>query len=314
MCGIAGRIRADGGEVGADVVRLASHMRHRGPDSTGFAVYGPARRRGYVARVFLADRDRLDGALTSIERATKSLGSGLLADPTWDKTDQAHVLVRLLVDEIADIPRWLDACEDYTGLQVQSLGRSLEIVKDVGDAAEVDAKHDVSSMLGTHALSNMRLATESLVSPIASHPFWARPFPDVCIVHNGQLTNYFTWRRRLERAGYTFASENDSELIAVWNSVRMAGGATLEESLRRSLGDLDGVFTYLLGTIDGIGMAKDRWAIKPIVAVEDGADVALATEEQALRSLYVDEREVVNYDGPNLTTVWPVTKTAVAAA
>lgn len=306
MCGIAGRIRADAGEVGADIVRLASCMRHRGPDSTGFAVYGPPRERGYVVRLFLDDRTRLDDALIAVQATAKGFGSALTADPSWDDTGQPHVLIRVEIDELDQIGSWVDACEAFPGLQVQSVGRSLEIVKDVGDADEVNAKHGVSDMRGTHALSNMRLATESLVSPIASHPFWARPFPDVCIVHNGQLTNYFTWRRRLERSGYRFASENDSELIAVWNSVQMDAGHTLDESLRRSLAELDGVFTYLLGTADSIGMAKDRWAIKPIVAIEQDADIALATEEQALRSLYVDETSVINYDGPGLTAVWPL--------
>lgn len=319
MCGIAGRIRAMGTQtaaastVGTDIVRLAMCMRHRGADSTGFAIYGPPRDRGYVVRLFLDDRQRLDDALTAVQDAAKRFGSDLAADPSWDDTGQPHVLIRVEIDELADIAGWVRECEGFPGLLVQSVGRSLEIVKDVGDAETVDAKHGVSAMVGTHALSNMRLATESLVSPIASHPFWARPFPDVCIVHNGQLTNYFTWRRRLERAGYGFASENDSELIAVWNSVQMAAGATLAESLTTSLGELDGVFTYLLGTIDGIGMAKDRWAIKPIVAIEQGANVALATEEQALRSLYVDETTVVNYDGPAMTAVWPVRAIEVAA-
>lgn len=314
MCGIAGRIRADGGSVGADIVRLAACMRHRGPDSTGFGVYRPPRGRGYLARLFLDDRARLHQTLTGIEETTKSLGCDFLEDPSWDETGQPHVLIRLVLDELSDIASWVSACESHAGVQVQSVGRSLEVIKDVGDAEEVDGKHGVSAMTGTHALSNMRLATESLVSPTASHPFWARPFPDVCIVHNGQLTNYFTWRRRLERAGYTFASENDSELIAVWNSVRMAEGDSLGTSLRRSLRELDGVFTYLLGTPGGIGMAKDRWAIKPLAAIEAGADIALATEEQALRSLYVDETPIVNYDGPSLTTVWQLGREEASAA
>jgi len=246
----------------------------------------------------------LDSALDSLQLVTKEAGSDFAADPSWDDTTQQHVLVRAQVNDINDLAKWTLAAEEQSGLQILSAGRSLEIVKDVGDAREVDAKHHVSAMTGTHALSHMRLATESLVSPIASHPFWARPFPDVCIAHNGQLTNYYKWRRRLERDGYHFSSENDSELIAVWNSVQMAGGHTLEESLRASISELDGVFTYLLGTADSIGMAKDRWAMKPLIGVRADDGVALATEEQALRSLYREEIAMINYDGPSLTEVW----------
>lgn len=314
MCGIAGRIRADGGRVGADIVELAMCMAHRGADSTGFAIYGPPRADGYIVRLFLADRAALEDALSHLAETNRQFGVATIEQPTADETGQAHVLVRVVVGEPSDLASWVDAVERFAGLEVQSVGRSLEVIKDVGSAREVDAKHGVSAMCGTHALSNMRLATESLVSPTASHPFWARPFPDVCIVHNGQLTNYFSWRRRLERDGYTFASMNDSELIAVWNSVRMSEGASLQDSLRRSVDELDGVFTYLLGTADGIGMAKDRWAIKPLVGIEPAVDVALATEEQALRSLYVAETAVINYDGPSLTRTWPVPTLEVAAA
>jgi methylamine---glutamate N-methyltransferase subunit A len=304
MCGISGRVRYDGGPVGADIVELAASMRHRGPDSTGFAVYGPRRERGFVVRGYLSDRGRLDPTLQDIADALREHSSSLSADPTWDESGQPHVLFRLEIDELDALAPWVDRVEALPGVELLSVGQSLEIVKDVGDAREVDAKHAVSAMHGTHALSNMRLATESLVSPIASHPFWARPFPDVCIVHNGQLTNYFTWRRTLERAGYRFGSDNDSELIAVWNSVQMSQGLPLEDSLAKSQRELDGVFTYLLGTVEGIGMAKDRWAIKPVAAVLEDDGIAIATEEQALRSLYVDEVTVHNYDGPLMTEVW----------
>lgn len=304
MCGIAGRIITRIGPVGHDIVELAACMRHRGPDSTGFAIYGVPRESGLVIRAFLDDRRHLDSALDSLQLVTKEAGSDFAADPSWDDTTQQHVLVRAQINDINDLAKWTLAAEEQSGLQILSAGRSLEIVKDVGDAREVDAKHHVSAMTGTHALSHMRLATESLVSPIASHPFWARPFPDVCIAHNGQLTNYYKWRRRLERDGYHFSSENDSELIAVWNSVQMAGGHTLEESLRASISELDGVFTYLLGTADSIGMAKDRWAMKPLIGVRADDGVALATEEQALRSLYREEIAMINYDGPSLTEVW----------
>lgn len=304
MCGIAGRIRYDGGVVGADIVHLAWSMRHRGPDSTGFGIYGPRRKSGYVVRGYLDDRARLDATLQQIVTHLKGCGSALTSDPTWDESGQRHVLFRMEIAELHDLSTWVDRVESIPGVELLSVGRSLEVIKDVGDAHEVDAKHGVSKMKGTHALVNDRMATESLVSPTASHPFWARPFPDVCIVHNGQLTNYYKWRRQLEHEGYRFGSDNDSELIAVWDSVQMSKGLSLRESLKHSQSELDGVFTYLLGTVDGISMAKDRWAIKPLAVVDEDDGVAIATEEQALRSLYRAEVTVTNYDAPLMTEVW----------
>ncbi|MDQ4051998.1 MAG: glutamine amidotransferase [Actinomycetota bacterium] len=312
MCGISGRVRYDGGRVGADIVELAACMRHRGPDSTGFAIYGPRRETGFVVRGYLADRTVLDQTMHEMVDRLGEVEAGLTGEPSWDESGQPHVLFRMEVTEPDNLSLWVDAVEELPGVELLSVGRSLEVVKDVGDAREVDEKHGVSRMHGTHALSNMRLATESLVSPIASHPFWARPFPDVCIVHNGQLTNYFTWRRRLERDGYRFGSENDSELIAVWNSVQMSQGHSLQSSLALSQSELDGVFTYLLGTPDGIGMAKDRWAIKPLAVVAESDGIAIATEEQALRSIYEHEVDVRNYDGPLMTEVWPLRLGAAA--
>lgn len=304
MCGIAGRIRRQPGQIGADLVSLMRAMRHRGWDSTGFALYGPRRTDRYIVRALVERRDQLDASLEALRAVARAHGSDFCADPTWDATKQTHVTVRFEIGDPDDLSAWSDDCDAIPLVELQSVGRSLEIVKDTGDADDVDAKHGISTFVGTHGLGHVRLATESLVSPVAGHPFWARPFPDVAIVHNGQLTNYYTWRRRLQREGYRFTTENDSELIAVWNSVEMAAGRTLEESLNSSRRELDGVFTYLLATVDGLGMAKDRWAIKPLACVEEADGLAIGTEEQALRTLYPHEVDVVNYDGPDMVAVW----------
>ncbi|MCP4222795.1 MAG: glutamine amidotransferase, partial [Actinomycetia bacterium] len=227
-------------------------------------------------------------------------------DPTWDDTGQSYVFIRLVVSRpTAPINVWVDIIDALAGVEVISVGRSLEIIKDVGDATTVAEKHHLRDLEGTHGLGHARLATESGVLPIASHPFWARPFPDIAIVHNGQLTNYFLWRRRLERSGYRFSTNNDSEMIAVWISDQMNAGVELDQALQASVGELDGVFTFLLSTATSIGLAKDRLAIKPIAAIEGGGEVSMATEEQALRRLHREEGEIVNYDGPSLVKVWP---------
>ncbi len=310
MCGIAGRTLNEPGSIGADLTAMMAAQRHRGWDSTGFALYGDPLQDAYVVRALLIDRDRLHEDLEALRAVTREYGGDFLEEPSWDDSGQRHVLARLVVSDPEPFAAWVDACDALPRVELQSAGRSLEIVKDVGDAREVAAKHAVEAFVGTHGLGHVRLATESNVSPVAGHPFWARPFPDVAIVHNGQLTNYYTWRRRLQRRGYRFTTENDSELIAVWNSDRMAAGDSLQASLERSLRELDGVFTYLLATGDGIALAKDRWAIKPVVAVTADDGVAVATEEQSLRTLYQEEIDVEVHDGPSVVRVWPAASTA----
>ncbi len=151
-----------------------------------------------------------------------------------------------------------------------SLGRSLEIVKDLGDAETVHEQYGLSEFTGTHAIGHVRMATESEVDIAGAHPYWAYPYSDVAVVHNGQLTNYFMWRRRLERAGRRFMSECDSEIIAVYLAQEMTKGATLEEAMDKSLDELDGVFTYIAVTKDELGVAKDELAAKPLVLYEIG--------------------------------------------
>ena len=158
-----------------------------------------------------------------------------------------------------------------------------------------------------------RLATESSVLPNASHPFWARPFPDVAIVHNGQITDYYTWRTKLEHMGYRFLTYNDSELIAVWVSDQMKNGLTMEQALTKSITSIDGVFTYMIAQPDGIGFAKDRFAMKPLVTVQNNGELAAATEEQAVRRVVPDESDIINYDGPSMTDIWGVGNRRAAA-
>lgn len=314
MCGIAGRILTAPGRVGNDLVELMDAQAHRGADSTGFAIYGPPRARGFVVRGMGFERHRLAGDMETFRALLKEHGADFLAEPTFVMDQASHYCARLVVSEPRDVARWIDDVDTHLGtFEVQSCGRSLEIIKDVGGAIAVADKHGVRDLIGTHGLGHARLATESSVLPNASHPFWARPFPDTAIVHNGQITNYFLWRDDLTRAGYRFLTENDSELIAVWVSDQIKRGLTLAQALRRSIVAIDGVFTYLIARLEGIGLAKDRFAMKPLVVIERDAQWAGATEEQAVRRIYPGECDVVNYDGPALTQIWNVGKRSLAA-
>ncbi len=138
------------------------------------------------------------------------------------------------------------------------------------------------------------MATESDVDISGAHPYWAYPFADVAVVHNGQLTNYFHWRRRLERNGHRFQSECDSEIIAVYLAEKMSEGQSLEAAMRQSLDELDGVFTYMCVTKDALGVAKDEMAAKPLVLYEGEDMVALASEEIAIRAII--DHEIDTYD------------------
>ena len=301
MCGIAGIIYRDGGgerHVGRDMTAMLQAMKHRGPDSTGYALYRPETD-GYVMHVKLAEGDsngkdfdfaeRLRRQRTDIENRLRAAGA------TIDSIDAANghaMTVSFGYD--GDLKRLADYIEDVKDAEVLSLGRSLEIVKDLGDAQTVAADYKLDGYIGTHAIGHARMATESDVDIANAHPYWAYPFPDVAVVHNGQLTNYHQWRRRLERAGHRFQSDCDSEIIAVYLAERMAQGDSLEDSMRRSLGELDGVFTYICVTEDALGVAKDELGAKPLVLYESDDIVALASEEIAIRK--VVDREIETYD------------------
>jgi glutamate synthase domain-containing protein 1 len=301
MCGIAGIIYRNGGgehRVGRDMTAMLQAMKHRGPDSTGYALYRPESE-GYVMHVKLAESnghqefdlaERLNRQRADIEGRMKSSGATI---SSIDATTSQHAMsVSFGFD--GDLKQLADYIEDVRDTEVLSLGRSLEIVKDLGDANTVAADYKLDDFVGTHAIGHARMATESDVDIANAHPYWAYPFPDVAVVHNGQLTNYHQWRRRLERAGHRFQSECDSEIIAVYLAERMAQGDSLEDSMRRSLGELDGVFTYLCVTEDALGVAKDELGAKPLVLYESDDIVALASEEIAIRK--VVDREIETYD------------------
>tara|TARA_R110002110_G_scaffold242199_2_gene458522 strand:+ start:7366 stop:8310 length:945 start_codon:yes stop_codon:yes gene_type:complete len=314
MCGIAGRILNAPGAVGRDLVALMAAQEHRGADSTGFAVYGTPIDSGYVLRGMGFNKAQMDSDLDLFRATLKEHGGDFLSDPSIMTDHNKHYCFRMEISDPRNLAAWVADADELSGrIEVQSCGRSLEIVKDIGGSEEVGEKHKVYDMIGTHGLGHARLATESSVLPNASHPFWARPFSDVAIVHNGQITDYYTQRDHLRRQGYRFLTENDSELIAVWVSDQMKQGMTMEAALKKSINSIDGVFTFMIATPDGIGYAKDRFAMKPLVVIEQAGELAAATEEQAVRTVFPDECDVINYDGPSLFGIWGVGNRSMAA-
>jgi hypothetical protein len=302
MCGIAGIIYKDASTngahaVGADVTRMLQSMKHRGPDSTGYALFGPPSNL-VVMRYKLADantprdfefEDRLERHRHQVETRLRQLGGRI-----QDIEEETQYAFRVTLEYDGDLKRLADYVEDVPDCEVLSLGNSLEIVKDLGDAETVAKQYRLDRIRGTHGIGHVRMATESDVDISGAHPYWAYPFPDVAVVHNGQLTNYFQWRHRLERNGHRFQSECDSEVIAVYLAEKMSEGAELEAAMRDSLEELDGVFTYICVTADALGVAKDAMAAKPLVLYESDDLVALASEEIAIRA--VVDREIETWD------------------
>ena len=279
------------------MARMLQAMKHRGPDSTGYALFG-APGDHLVMRFKLADpndtrdfsySERLARSSWEVQQRLTKIGAAI------DRIDsESAYAFRATFRYDGELKPLTDYIEDVPGAQVLSLGRSLEIVKDLGDADTVSAQYRLDGFCGTHAIGHVRMATESDVDIAGAHPYWAYPFSDVAVVHNGQLTNYHQWRRRLERQGHRFQSECDSEIIAVYLAQRMADGLSLETAMKQSLRDLDGVFTYLVVTDRELGMAKDQMAAKPLVLYQGEDLVALASEEGAIRA--VVDREIDTCD------------------
>lgn len=279
MCGIAGFLYKDpqrAGPVGKILVDLLTVLGSRGIDGTGVALYGEVTPGRWAAQVFLGGQGPPADQAERVVARVREIAAVVKADARAD-------LLRLVVDYEGPITRLADTIEGgEPGIDLFSVGRSMGIVKDTGDALRLDGKYGISSLEGGHGIGHTRLATESRVDIRHSHPFWARPFPDIAVVHNGQITNYHKLRRLYEMQGWHFDTENDSEIIALYIAHKLNEGATLEEALRASVNDLDGTFTYLVSTERGIGYARDSFATKPLVVTETDGFVAFASEEVAL--------------------------------
>jgi len=168
-------------------------------------------------------------------------------------------------------------------LEVLSAGRSIEIFKDAVDPVTFLERFGVAEMSGSHAIGHTRMATESRVTPAGSHPFWTGL--DLCLVHNGSLSNHNRLRAELEREGTVFRTENDSEVAAAYLTWRLAAGNSLEAALEGCLEDLDGFYTFAVGTADGFAVLRDPIACKPAVLAETDEWVAMASEYRALATL-----------------------------
>lgn len=301
MCGIAGILYKDGGghELGRALISMLDGCQHRGPDSTGFALYDGAPEAAtdrLQLRFFLGGNGSADETAERVRAALAGLGATVLEEERAGSTMRVTVAYAGSVQELSyAVGR---------AAKLASIGTSLDIIKDVGGAHDVDRVYGVGRVRGTHGIGHVRLATESDVTPDASHPFWATGFADVAIVHNGQITNYWKMRRRLEKRGFAFNTDNDSELIAVYLADKLEQGIPLAEALAGSIADLDGTFSFLVSTQDEIGYAKDRLAAKPMVMYEDDHIVAIASEEVSLNKLFPGRALTTTEPPPGTFRTW----------
>ena len=314
MCGIAGLIhRGNTSKVGFELQGMLQALKHRGEDSTGYALYGDTDGKNFIMRFkvgenvgegsssVMEDVSVYDERIKIVNAKLKELGANIVKE----ERILPYSLRYEITYDAKDLRDLSEKIESVQGVEILSLGKSLEVIKDLGNAKEVCDRYSLGNLVGTHAIGHARMATESGVDIKSAHPFWGYPFSDVSVVHNGQLTNYWNNRRVLENKGMRFMSECDSELIAVYLADKMRNGASLEEGMKDSLHELDGVFTYFVATKNSLGMAKDTMAAKPLVLYESDDLVAMGSEEIAIRSVL--PQEIDTYDPFNgEVKVWQI--------
>jgi glutamate synthase domain-containing protein 1 len=288
MCGIAGyldKTKNEQAPIGLTIYNMLQALGSRGPDSAGVALYSNQHDGDLVLRIKLGEDSDL------AERSRRIAARVQAAGCTLGEVATTAQYLRLVLDQPPGDPRQLERLIEAEAAEVEvvSMGRRLEIVKQVGSPENLDATYGITRVTGTHGIGHTRLSTESIVDLSHSQPFWAHGRPDLATVHNGHITNYDKLRRQYEQRGVRFYTHNDSEIIGVYLARQMDRGMSLAEAMQASLVDLDGSFSYLAATADAIGYAKDPFALKPLLVAETDTFVALATEEIAIRAAFADD-------------------------
>ena len=277
MCGIVGLFLKDK-SLEVDLGRMLSDMlvtmTDRGPDSAGIAVYN-AHQAGQAKITVQANNPQAD-----FDGLDKKLGAAIGASVKMDVRDTHAVLImpQVSLDLAMAELRQLEPV-----IRIMGRGESIEIYKEVGLPETVVSRFDIAKMTGTHGIGHTRMATESAVTTMGAHPF--NTGSDQCLVHNGSLSNHNSLRRKLRRENIRIETENDTEVAAAYLTWKLQNGSSLGEALESSLDDLDGFFTFVVGTKDGFGVVRDPIACKPAVMAETDSYVAFGSEYRALVNL-----------------------------
>jgi len=277
MCGIVGLFLKDKSlepELGMMLSDMLVTMTDRGPDSACIAIYGNDEKSSGKITI---QSDNPDENFKNLDKEI----STITGTPVSLKIKSTHAVLDV---ETSSIPAVRKALKEVRpSVRIMSAGDTIEIYKEVGLPKDVAARFDVSKMSGTHGIGHTRMATESAVTTMGAHPFSTGN--DQCLVHNGSLSNHNSLRRKLRREGVHIETENDTEVGAAYLTYKMQQGSTLGEALESSLDDLDGFFTFLVGTKDGFGVVRDPIACKPAVMAETDQYVAFGSEYRALVNL-----------------------------
>lgn len=298
MCGIVGlfaKSPAIEDRLGEHLAAMLAQMSARGPDSAGVAVYRDPVSSGSKLTLYsrdpLYDWDALRGQL-----------AGAFGDASVQGVRASHAVV--LVDaDAAEAEAWVR--RNFPDLRVMSAGSVIEIYKEIGRPEVFSEQFSLRDFQGTHALGHTRMATESRVTTEGSHPFSTGL--DLCLVHNGSLSNHNRLRRTLQREGIEFHTENDTEVAAGYLAWKLREGASLEQALEDGLDDLDGFYTFAVGTADGFAVLRDPIACKPAVLAETDDWVAMASEYHAIAVLPGADDARVWEPEPGIVYVWEKT-------
>ncbi|MFT5510784.1 MAG: glutamate synthase domain-containing protein 1 [Hyphomicrobiaceae bacterium] len=277
MCGIVGlylKNQTMQSELGRLFRPMLSEMTSRGPDSAGVAIYRDPVPDGYIKYSLAHD---------SIEFDWTAIDVGLSDDLSCNVRIHPIATHCIVVADASepDVRAWLRA--QHPDVRFVGSGTSVEIFKEVGLPDDVYDRFGLDQAAGTHMIGHTRMATESAVTTAGSHPFATGA--DLCLVHNGSLSNHNRLRERLRKDGLTFETENDSEVAAAYMTWKLRQGASLRQALEDGIRDLDGFYTFCIGTRDGFAVLRDPIACKHAVLAENDDWVAMATEYRAIATL-----------------------------
>jgi glutamate synthase domain-containing protein 1 len=292
LCGIAGIVYKDKNlhNIGDDMTKMLNALQHRGPDSAGFAIYGGLglKEDEYILNIQIDNEETI---INSVKDAI-SLETPIKQDKIIPSNDNYIVYkCKIALNKFSKLKPLIKKVDSLDDVIVLNGSHSFEMIKDIGYVLDIADKYNVKDVKGTHAIGHTRFSTESNVDMYHAHPFQTYIIKDVTVVHNGQITNYWKIRDPLERKGHVFETNNDTECLVHYIADKLDTGYSLEEALEQSVEDMDGPFSYIIGTPNGIGIAKDQLGLRPGVMAEDDNVFAIASEEVSLREV-MDTQDV----------------------
>jgi len=272
MCGIVGiylKSKKFEKNLGKMLSGMLINMGSRGPDSAGFAIYKNEKKKEFKYSVCIND--------LTFEKFKKDILRRIKITNIQKNSDHVIISTKEKTEKVLDI------LNNFKGISLVGYGKSIEIFKQIGNPKDVVKKFNLEKFSGTHGIGHTRMATESAITTDGSHPYSTGS--DECLVHNGSLSNHNNLRRDLTKKGVNFKSENDTEVAAGYISNNLSNKKSLKETLKNSLSELDGFYTFITGTRKGFAVVRDEIACKPAVIAETKDYVAIASEFQAMAHL-----------------------------